>query len=148
VSPPALYVESSALIAAILDGDPGARAQLDRADALVASELTFLEAARALIRARRLGAIDAARSRELARQLAAAERECDLVAIDEEVLRVAREELPVEPVRTLDAIHLATIRVVDEQLGGLAAVASYDRRVRANVDALGIPLLDDRPGTR
>jgi predicted nucleic acid-binding protein len=139
-----MYLESSALIAAVLDGDAEVRRQLDDADGLVASELTFLEAARALIRARSLGAIDAARERELTRQLAAAERACDVIAIDEQVLRRAKERFPVEPVRTLDAIHVATIRLLDDELGPIATVASYDRRVRANVEALGIPLIDDR----
>jgi hypothetical protein len=70
-----------------------------------------------------------------------------VIAIDEQVLRRAKERFPVEPVRTLDAIHIATIRVLDEELGLVATVASYDKRVRANVEALGIPLIEDRRGS-
>jgi predicted nucleic acid-binding protein len=139
VSPSRVYVESSALLRALLDGDEAARAAIDEAESLCASELTFLEAARAIIRAKHTGRLDAKRARRLAREIAAIERECDLVALGERVLRKAREELPVEPLRTLDAIHLATIRILDEELGDVVVV-SCDERVRDNVEALGIPL--------
>jgi hypothetical protein len=63
-----------------------------------------------------------------------------VTALGETVLRGAREEFPVEPVRTLDAVHLATIRMLDEELGDVV-VASCDDRIRANVEALDIPLV-------
>lgn len=100
------------------------------------SALTFVEAARAVSRALREGRIDARQAREVERWLAAFERAWDVLAIDDSVLRRAREELPIEPVRTLDAIHLASIRDLDEELGGLV-VASCDDRVRRNAEALG-----------
>ena len=139
MSPSRVYVESSALLRALLDGDEAARAAIDEAESLCASELTFLEAARAIIRAKHTRRLDAKRAREVAREIGAIERECDLVAVGERVLRKAREELPVEPLRTLDAIHLATIRILDEELGDVVVV-SCDERVRDNVEALGIPL--------
>ena len=135
-----LYVESSALLRALLDGDDAARAAIDGAEILCASDLTFLESVRAVIRAKHTGRLDAKRAREVLREVGDIERECDLVAIGENVLRRAREELPVEPVRALDAIHLATIRILDEELGD-TVVASCDARVRENVEAFGIPLL-------
>lgn len=100
------------------------------------SALTFVEAAGAVSRALREGRIDARQAREVERWLAAFERAWDVLAIDDSVLRRAREELPIEPVRTLDAIHLASIRDLDEELGGLV-VASCDDRVRRNAEALG-----------
>ena len=135
-----VYVESSALLRALLDGDDAAKAAIDDAESLCASELTFLEASRAIIRAKHTGRLDAKQARRLAREIAAVERECDLVAVGESVLRKAREEFPVEPLRTLDAIHLATIRILDEELGDVV-VASCDDRVRENVEALGIALV-------
>jgi len=56
------------------------------------------------------------------------------------VLRRAREELPEEPVRSLDAIHLACLRVLDDELGGFE-VASCDDRVRRNATALGFAVV-------
>jgi predicted nucleic acid-binding protein len=135
-----VYLESSALLRALLDGEGAARTAIDRAEVLCASELTFLEAIRALIRAKHTGRIDAREARDVLREIAAVERACDVVVLGETVLRGAREELPVEPVRALDAIHLATIRMLDEELGD-TVVVSHDRRVRENVEALGIPLL-------
>lgn len=135
-----VYLETSALLRALLDGDAGVADMIDAAELRCASELTFVEAARALIRARHTGRLDARGAHAIARDLAALERECDVFAVSADVLRRAREPLPVEPVRTLDAIHLATIRLIDAELGDVA-VASFDARVRANVDALGIPLV-------
>jgi predicted nucleic acid-binding protein len=135
-----LYVETSALLRALLDGDDAVRTAIDDAETLCASDLTFLEAVRAVIRAKHTRRLDAKSERSVLREIAALERECDLIALEEKVLRSARDEFPVEPLRSLDAIHLATIRMLDEELGD-TVVASCDDRIRANLEALGIPLL-------
>lgn len=101
-----LYVETSALLRVLLDGDEALRPVLS-GEGLFTSALTFVEAARAASRARREHRLDAREAREAERQLAAFERSCDAIALDDEVLRRAREEFPEEPVRSLDAIHLA-----------------------------------------
>jgi predicted nucleic acid-binding protein len=141
-----VYLESSALLRALLDGDEVERKAIDAAEIWCASDLTFLEAVRAVLRAKHTARLDARRAREVLRDIAAIERECDRVAIDETVLRRAREEFPVEPVRAMDAIHLATIRIIDEELGE-TVVASCDDGIRSNVEALGIALLGERAGT-
>ena len=74
------------------------------------------------------------------RQLAAFERSTDIVALSDEVLARARQPLPVEPVRSLDALHLATVRLLDDELGGVEVV-SCDDRVRKNAEALGFVVL-------
>jgi predicted nucleic acid-binding protein len=133
------YVETSALLRVLLDGDEGLQPMLS-GEGLVTSALTFVEAARAILRARRERRLDARSAREAERQLAAFERGCDTVALDEEVLRRAREAFPVEPVRTLDALHLATVRVLDDELGGVEVV-SCDDHVRENAAALGFVVI-------
>jgi predicted nucleic acid-binding protein len=133
------YVETSALLRVLLDGDAGLQPEIS-GEGLVTSALTFVEAARAIVRARRERRLDARAAREAERQLAAFERACDIVAMDDEVLRRAREEFPVEPVRSLDAIHLASVRVLDDALGGVQVV-SCDDRVRQNAAALGFELV-------
>jgi predicted nucleic acid-binding protein len=139
-----LYVETSALLRALLDGDGSLRPVLSGAG-LFTSALTFVEAARAVSRARRERRLDAGEAREAERQLAAFERSCDVIALGDEVLRRAREDFPEEPVRTLDAIHLASVRVLDAELGGFE-VASCDDRVRRNAGALGFGLVPQREG--
>jgi predicted nucleic acid-binding protein len=133
-----LYVETSALLRALLEGDAPLRARLTGAE-VVTSALTFTEAARALARARREGRLDARQVREVERWLAAFERSWDVLAVDHPVLDRARGELPAEPVRTLDAIHLASILELDESFGALTVV-SCDDRIRRNAEALGLPV--------
>lgn len=138
------YVETSALLRVLLDGDEVLRPELS-GEGLVTSALTFLEAARAISRARRERRLDAQEAREAERQLSAFERSCDIIALEDEVLRRAREDFPVEPVRSLDAIHLASICLLDDELGGLD-VASSDDRVRGNASALGFVLVPPATG--
>ena len=102
-----LYVETSALLRVLLDGDESLRPALS-GEGLCTSALTFVEAARAVSRARRERRLDATEAREAERRLAAFERSCDTIAIGEDILRRARQELSEEPVRSLDAIHLAS----------------------------------------
>jgi predicted nucleic acid-binding protein len=130
-----LYVETSALLRLLLDGDETLGPALSGAG-LFTSALTFVEAARAVSRAKKERRLDAAEAREAERQLAAFERSCDVIALEDEVLRQARAGFPHEPVRTLDAIHLASLRLLDEALGGFE-VATCDERVRLNAAALG-----------
>ena len=137
-----VYVETSALLRVLLDADEELRPVLAR-DGLFTSALTFVEGARAISRARREGRLDSSEVREAERQLAAFERSCDTIALDDEVLRRAREGFPEEPVRTLDAIHLATVRVLDQELGDFV-VASCDERVRRNATALGFTVVPER----
>ncbi len=49
----------------------------------------------------------------------------------------AGEAFPVEPVRTLDAIHLATALQFARALPGLS-VLTFDRRILANLEPLGL----------
>jgi predicted nucleic acid-binding protein len=133
------YVETSALLRVLLDGDEALRPALS-GEALFTSALTFVEAARAVSRARRERRLDAGEAREAERRLASFERSCDVIALAEEVLRRARQEFPEEPVRSLDAIHLASALVLDASLGEIAVV-SCDDRVRRNAAALGLPLI-------
>ena len=133
------YVELSALLRALLDGDESLRLALSNSR-LVASALTLVEASRAISRARREQRLTVSEARAADRQLAAFERSCDVVALDDEVLRRAREDFPVEPIRSLDAIHLATVVVLDREIGGVE-VLSCDDRVRQNAAALGLVLI-------
>ncbi len=65
-----LYVETSALLRVLLDGDEALRPVLS-GEGLFTSALTFVEGARAVSRARREQRLDAREAREAERQLAA-----------------------------------------------------------------------------
>lgn len=51
----------------------------------------------------------------------------------------ARADFPLEPVRTLDALHVSTALAFYEAFGELTML-SFDERVRANAAALGMLL--------
>ena len=69
-----------------------------------------------------------------------AESTWDVHALTDGVVARARATFQVEPVRTLDALHLATALILQEAVGPLA-VLSLDERVRANATALGLAVL-------
>ncbi|BCB80716.1 type II toxin-antitoxin system VapC family toxin [Phytohabitans flavus] len=62
------------------------------------------------------------------------------VSIDDEVVDAAMNE-PDRMLRSLDAIHLATARVLGPDLDGLA---TYDDRLAAAAKDAGIPVIDPR----
>lgn len=64
----------------------------------------------------------------------------DYVNIDDEVVDAAMDE-PDRRLRSLDAIHLATARVLGTDLAGLA---TYDDRLAAAAKDAGIPVVDPR----
>jgi predicted nucleic acid-binding protein len=66
-------------------------------------------------------------------------RRCHIVSVTEEILAHAGRRFPVEPVRTLDAIHLATASALGEP-PTLVTIVTRDLRVRENATALGHPV--------
>ena len=94
------------------------------------------EAGRAIIRARVTGRLTAENEKAAILALRTFERRCFLLDIDQVVLDRVRRPFPVEPIRTLDAIHLATAELLDEP-PQLATIVTRDERVRANAKALG-----------
>ena len=134
-----LYVETSALLAWLLGQKrgPEARAAIDSAETVVTSALTFAEIERALARGVALGALREADARR-ARGVTARQRRAWIVmAITDEVLGRAGRPFPVEPLRTLDAIHVATALAFAEAFPDLE-VLSVDERVTSNARALGL----------
>jgi hypothetical protein len=59
--------------------------------------------------------------------------------IEREVVDRARSPFPGEPIRTLDALHLASALVARAAVADLA-VLSLDEKVRAVGRALGLPV--------
>ena len=62
--------------------------------------------------------------------------------LDAEVVERARRPFPAEPIRTLDAIHLATATLAQSLVSELA-VLSLDDRVRASARQMGFRVLPE-----
>jgi hypothetical protein len=129
------YLESSALVAALLEQDKAAL-RLPPGTRLVTSTLTLAEAGRAIIRARATGRLTPTEEGAAVRALRTFERRCFLVEVNRAILARVRRPFPVEPVRTLDAVHLATVELLADA-PQLVTVVTRDDRVRRNAEALG-----------
>lgn len=134
------YVESSALLSIALEGNAKLLAALDAAPSLITSSLTFVEFERAILRCRREGTVGTAEAARAQKRVAQVASACYLMELDADVLERAKLPFKVEPVRTLDALHLASIEVVAKKLGWLVVV-SCDDRIRENALALGFHVL-------
>ena len=130
------YIESSALVAALLERDVAARASIRAQGKRVTSALTLAETARAILHARATGRLSEADERAATRGLQVFARRCDLVGDTEAVLARVGRPFPVEPIRTLDAVHLATAEALGEP-PALVTIVTRDARVRDNARALG-----------
>jgi predicted nucleic acid-binding protein len=134
-----LYVETSAILTWLL-GQKRAdevRATVDAAEVVVTSSLTFTETERAVVRAEHERLIRAADGQRLRGILRRASSGWMRMMVTEDVLARAGRPFPVEPLRTLDAIHLATALAFTSGFSDLRLL-SLDRRILDNARALGI----------
>lgn len=129
-------MESSALVAALLEHDTAVMRPPPLGTRHVTSALTLAEASRAIIRARATGRLTAAEAQGAVRALRTFERRCFVLDVDRAVLARVRHPFPIEPVRTLDAVHLATVERLD-QASRRVTVVTRDARVRENAKAFG-----------
>ena len=130
------YIESSALVAALLERDADALKSIRARGRRVTSALTIAETGRAILRARAAARLTADQERAAVRALRRFERRCFLVAVTDPILARVSRPFPVEPIRTLDAVHLATAESLGEP-PALIVVVTLDTRVRENAQALG-----------
>ncbi|MGH8319391.1 MAG: type II toxin-antitoxin system VapC family toxin [Steroidobacteraceae bacterium] len=133
------YIETSALLSALLEQDASARRAVAGRGHRITSALTFTEATRGLLRARLAGRISAEQERAALRWLRSFRRSCDVMGVTDSVLVRAGRPYPSEPIRTLDAIHLATAGEIGEP-PQLITVVTRDDRVRGNAQALCHPV--------
>ncbi|MEW6282512.1 MAG: type II toxin-antitoxin system VapC family toxin [Candidatus Eremiobacterota bacterium] len=137
-----LYVESSAVLAWLLE-EPAGNAVADylsRTADLVTSALTWVECDRALHRCASLGQREGRRLAEDRRRMNAAAGHWAELPVSAECLLGARQAFPVEPVRSLDALHLASALLARDLLPDLR-VLSLDDRIRVNALQMGFQVL-------
>jgi predicted nucleic acid-binding protein len=135
-----LYAETSAVLRWLF-AEPGGeaiRAVLAAAEKVTASRLALIETRRVVRRAEREGRITAAQGADLRAVFAQASSTWAILEISEEIAQRAEDGFPNEPVRTLDAIHLASALFLRESFPDLVMLAA-DERVRANAALLGFP---------
>jgi predicted nucleic acid-binding protein len=140
-----LYVESSAVLAWLLDEAAGVyvRETLATASIVIASDLTLIECDRVLHRAAALGELTEAEAADRRARLTTAAAHWHLLRIGPEVVHRARQPFPGEPIRTLDAMHLASALVTRSAVAGLDLL-SLDDRIRSAARKLGLKVLPER----
>lgn len=133
------YLETSALLAWLLDesGAAEVREALGSADSIVTSDLTWTETERVLTSAVVRGRIREADAQRVRHAVATTRATSTSMGVTSEVLSRAGRAFPVEPVRALDAIHLATALAFTAVFPDLGMV-SLDSRVLENAAALGL----------
>ncbi|MEP6508443.1 MAG: type II toxin-antitoxin system VapC family toxin [Gemmatimonadales bacterium] len=130
------YIESSALLAALLEGETRAMQAIRAPGRRVTSALTFAEANRAVTRARVTGRLTVAEERDAIHGLQTFARRCEIIAVSDDVLIRAGRPFPIEPIRTLDAIHISTVELLSEP-PQLVTFVTRDKRIAENARALG-----------
>jgi predicted nucleic acid-binding protein len=136
-----LYAESSAVLAWLLDEPSAAtvRQLLGASEITVSSDLTLIECDRVLLRAVALKELTEAEAADRRAHLAVAAAHWQILRIAPEIVDRARQPFPAEPIRTLDAIHLASLMVGRSAVRGLALL-SLDDRVRKAAKGLGVDI--------
>jgi predicted nucleic acid-binding protein len=134
-----VYAESSAILAWLLDEEPGSQVReiLAASDVVIASDLTLIESDRVLLRAVALGDLTEAEAADRRGHLMTAASHWHVLRISPEIVERARQPFPGEPIRTLDAIHLASALVARWTLPGLGLL-SLDDRIRRAAGPLGL----------
>lgn len=133
-----IYAESSAVLAWLLGEKSGdsVRHVLGDAELVVASDLTLVECDRVLIRAVTTGEIDEASAADRRAYLEAAAAHWQVWRVSSDIVERARRAFPMEPVRTLDALHLASALAARSAIPGLGLL-SLDERIRRVGQQLG-----------
>jgi predicted nucleic acid-binding protein len=136
-----VYAESSAVLAWLLGEADGQRVReiLGRSELVAASDLTLIECDRVLIRAVVLGEIDEATAADRRAHLNAAAAHWHVWRLSADVVDRARRPFPMEPVRALDAIHLASALAVRSMVPGVDLL-SLDDHIRRSGEQLGFRL--------
>jgi predicted nucleic acid-binding protein len=116
------------------------RAPLGDAELLLTSSLTLIECERVLIRGVATNLVPEAVAAERGAVLARTADHWVVFDLDAEVTERARRPFPAEPIRTLDAIHLATA-VLARSLVPDLTVLSLDERVRRSAEQMGFRVL-------
>jgi predicted nucleic acid-binding protein len=137
-----LYAESSAVLSWLLGERRGTavRNQLRRAELVFSSDLTLVECDRVIIRARALEEITEKKAQNCRSRLIEAASQWLILRLGPEVVERARLPFPHEPIRTLDAVHIASAVIGRSAVPDLAML-TLDDRIRSVAKELGFEIL-------
>lgn len=137
-----VYAESSAVLAWLLGETRGSEVAdaLRDAEAVIASDLTLVECERVLVRGWSTGLLSEAERIDQSAALARAAAHWVRLRVDADIIERALRPFPVEPVRTLDALHLASA-LVARSVAPDTRILSLDQRVRENAVRLGLDVV-------
>ena len=136
-----IYAESSAILAWLFGeaAAPRVREVLSKAELVLSSDLTLLECDRVLIRAVALEEIEEAKAADRRAHLNEAAAHWHVLRLSVDIVSRARQPFPAEPIRTLDALHLAAALAARSGVAGVELL-SLDDRIRRAGEQLGFRL--------
>jgi uncharacterized protein with PIN domain len=138
--PRTVYLESSALLAWLFDEPQHAdevRDMVNDASLVITSALTLVECHRAIHRATQLERLTPVESFAVQHYLTRLSSSWCILALDDTVLDRASGSFPGLPIRTLDALHVASALEAVTQFGAVELI-SLDDRVRTCARAAGL----------
>lgn len=135
----AIYIESSVVLSWLLEENLGHKAAslLESAAFICTSRLTLIESRRSLLRHETHGSLKPSERQKALGQLEKVISDWHLMEITLQVEKRASQSFPIEPIRSLDAIHLATA-LEWLQIQPQLKIASFDRRILENLEPLGL----------
>ena len=132
------YLDSSCLVRAIVRDGP-VLAAWARWERVYSSRLAFVEVSRTIYRFRLERSLSPEAIDALDANFQAIWSGIFRFPVDDDVLAMASEPLPMH-LKTLDALHLATARIVRNELEPELTFATHDRRLAAAAQAFGFPV--------
>jgi predicted nucleic acid-binding protein len=137
-----VYVESSALLTWLFGEQNDARVGtvIESADFIVTSDLTLIECDRAIHRQTALGHLTPDEARQMIADLSAETSSWIVLELTSQIVQRARQPFPNEPIRSLDALHVAWALRAQSQHGS-GGLLSLDERVRRVGKSVGLDIL-------
>ena len=134
-----LYAESSAVITWVLSEERESEIEnaLAEAELIISSDLTMLECERVLVRGSAVGELSGGELNKRQVMLRTAAQHWMLLSFDPPVIERAQRPFPNEPIRTLDALHLAFALEAGQMIPDVR-ILSLDRQIRKAAQDLGM----------
>ena len=132
-----VYLDTSAVLRAALETGttPDLETRIRTAPVLVTSRLALVESARVLVRLRTTERVAEQRLADAEREIDAVWARCEIWELTRTVCDLARHVAPTKPLRSLDALHLATFVLARRKLEGLELVSVDSRLTDAAASA-------------
>lgn len=129
----ALYLDTSAVLRAVLEHGttPDVERRIRAAPVLLTSRLSLVESSRALLRLQQRADIPEARLLEAERAIDAIWVRCELWELTPSVCDLAQRVAPRRPLRSLDALHLATYVLARRKIRDLELLSVDERLLDA-----------------